>query len=71
MSSGTNYEIFNLLRGVLPTPTETYNGSTEKVTNIYAIEKSPIGTTITLVEPFKEGHVFLGWYTNADFTGEK
>lgn len=71
MSSGTNYEIFNLLRGVLPTPTETYNGSTEKVTNIYAIEKSPIGTTITLVEPFKEGHVFLGWYANADFTGEK
>ena len=41
------------------------------MTNIYAIEKSPIGTTITLVEPFKEGHVFLGWYTNADFTGEK
>ena len=58
---------FDFLRGVIPTPTESYNGTT-KVTNVYQISEGE--GEITLVAPFRAGHVFLGWYDNANFEGE-
>ncbi len=69
-SSSNNYETFNVLRATIPTPTIGYEGSNSS-TNEYVISKATKGTTINLVAPVKEGHMFLGWYTNPDLTGDK
>lgn len=68
MKKGTNYETFNFLRGVIPTPTITYNGTT-KQENVYEIAEAEPNSTINLVAPVREGYAFVGWYTNKDFTG--
>ncbi len=67
-STKTGYETYNYLRSVVPTPTTGYNG-TEIVHHEYQIDTALKGTSITLVEPVKVGHMFLGWYLNSDFTG--
>lgn len=69
-SSKPNYETFNSLRGTIPTPTVGYEGSTSS-TNAYEILSGVVGTPVELVAPVREGHMFLGWYGNADGTGEK
>ena len=69
-SSKPNYETFNALRGTIPTPTVGYVGS-ESTTNVYVMTDGKVGTAVQLVAPVKEGHMFLGWYTNPEFTGEK
>ena len=69
-SSKPNYETFNALRGTIPTPTVGYVGS-ESTTNVYVVTDGKVGTAVQLVAPVKEGHMFLGWYTNPEFTGEK
>lgn len=68
MSKGTNYEIFNFLRGVIPTPTVTYNGTT-KQENVYEIVEAEPNATINLVAPVREGYAFVGWYTDKNFSG--
>ena len=65
-----NYEVFNALRSVIPSPTVGYVGS-ESSTNSYEVSTGKVGTPLPLVAPVKEGHMFLGWYTNPEFTGEK
>ena len=65
-----NAATFNALRSVIPTPTVGYEGSTSS-TNEYVVSNGVVGTAINLVAPVKEGHIFLGWYTNPNFTGEK
>ena len=65
-----NAETFNALRGLIPTPTVGYVGSVSS-TNAYEVLSGVTGTEVKLVAPFKEGHMFLGWYTNPDFTGDK
>ena len=47
MRKGTNYETFNFLRGVIPTPTITYNGTT-KQENVYEIAEAEPNSTINL-----------------------
>ena len=69
-SSKPNYETFNALRATIPTPTVGYVG-TEQTSNTYEVLSGKTGETIKLVAPVKEGHMFLGWYTNPEFTGEK
>ena len=69
-SSKANYETFNALRGTIPTPTVGYIGS-ESSTNEYVVSNGVVGTAVKLVAPVKEGHMFLGWFTNPEFTGEK
>ena len=69
-SSKANYETFNALRGTIPTPTVGYEGSTSS-TNVYVVSSGKVGTAVKLVAPVKEGHMFLGWFTNPELTGEK
>ena len=69
-STKANYEVFNALRATIPTPTVGYEGS-QSSTNVYEVFTGKVGTTIQLVAPVKEGHMFLGWYNNPEFTGEK
>ena len=61
---------FDALRGTIPTPTVGYVGSTSS-TNEYVVLNGVVGTAVKLVAPVREGHMFLGWYTNPEFTGEK
>ncbi len=68
MSKGTNYETFNFLRGVIPTPTVTYNGTT-KQENIYEVVEVEPDSIINLVAPIREGYAFVGWYTDKNFSG--
>lgn len=68
MKSGTNYEVFNALRALIPTPTIAYNGSSI-VTNTYEVSVVDKGQTLQLTAPFKEGYVFLGWYDNEKCEG--
>ena len=69
-STKANYEVFNALRATIPTPTVGYVGSTSS-TNVYEVFTGKVGTATQLVAPVKEGHMFLGWYNNPEFTGEK
>ena len=69
-SSKPNYETFNALREVIPTPSVGYVGSSQ-TTNEYLVSTGKVGTEVKLVAPVKEGHMFLGWYTNPECTGEK
>ena len=69
-SSKANYQEFNALRALIPTPTVGYDNSTA-TQNTYLVSEGVIGTELKLVAPVKEGHMFLGWYDNAEFTGEK
>ena len=69
-SSKTGYETFNALRGLIPTPTVGYEGNVTS-TNEYVVSNGVVGTPVKLVAPVKEGHMFLGWYTNPEFNGEK
>ena len=50
-------------------------GKTESLTTeikiSYEVSTGKVGTALPLVAPVKEGHMFLGWYTNPEFTGEK
>ena len=69
-SSKPNYETFNALRAVIPTPSVGYVGSSQ-TTNEYLVSTGKVGTEVKLVAPVKEGHMFLGWYTNPECTGEK
>ena len=69
-SSKPNYETFNALRAVIPTPSVGYDGSSQ-TTNEYLVSTGKVGTEVKLVAPVKEGHMFLGWYTNPECTGEK
>ena len=55
-----NYAEYNALRAVIPTTTTGY-----------VVTDGKVGTQLTLNEPFKEGNMFLGWYDNAEFSGEK
>ena len=65
-----NAATFNALRGTIPTPTVGYDGVTSS-TNEYKVSEGVVGTELKLVAPVKEGHMFLGWYLNPEFTGEK
>ena len=65
-----NADTFNALRGTIPTPTVGYDGTTE-TTNEYMISTGVVGTPLKVVAPVKVGHMFLGWYDNAEFAGEK
>ena len=65
-----NAETFNTLRGVIPTPTVGYDGTTQ-TTNEYVFSTGVVGKDVDLVAPFKEGHIFMGWYDNIEFTGDK
>ena len=69
-TSKDNYATFNALRALIPTPTVGYEGSTSS-TNEYVITNGVVGNELKLVAPVREGHMFLGWYTNAELTGEK
>ena len=69
-SSKANYQEFNALRALIPTPTVGYDNSTA-TQNTYLVTEGVVGTELKLVAPVKEGHMFLGWYDNAEFTGEK
>ncbi len=69
-STKANYEVFNALRATIPTPTVGYEGSASS-TNVYEVLTGKVGTPVQLVAPVKEGHMFLGWYTNPELTGEK
>ena len=69
-SSKANYQEFNALRALIPTPTVGYNNTTA-TQNTYLVSEGVIGTELKLVAPVKEGHMFLGWYDNAEFTGEQ
>ena len=68
-SSKANYAEFNALRALIPTPTVGYNDSTPS-TNTYLVTEGKVGTPLNLVAPVKEGHMFLGWYDNAEFSGQ-
>ncbi len=57
-SSKENYAEFNALRAEIPAP------------GAY-VSEGVVGTEIQLSAPVKEGHMFLGWYDNPEFTGEK
>ncbi len=61
--------VFDGLRGVMPTPTVGYEGTVSSE-NTYLVTEGVVGTELKLVAPFKEGHMFLGWYDNAEFKGE-
>ena len=65
-----NAATFNSLRGTIPTPTVGYVGSTSS-TNDYIVSSGITGISVNLVDPVKEGHMFLGWYDNPNFTGKK
>ena len=65
-----NAATFNSLRGTIPTPTVGYVGSTSS-TNDYVVSSGVTGISVNLVDPVKEGHMFLGWYDNPNFTGKK
>ena len=67
--SKANAATFNALRATIPTPTVGYEGTTS-TTNSYEILKGVTGNEVKLVAPVKEGHMFLGWYDNAELTGE-
>ena len=69
-SSKANYQEFNALRASIPTPTVGYDNTTA-TQNTYLVSEGVVGTELKLVAPVKEGHMFLGWYDNAEFTGEK
>ena len=69
-ASKANADTFNSLRGTIPTPTAGYVGSTSS-TNDYVVSSGVTGTSVNLVAPVKEGHMFLGWYDNPNFTGKK
>ena len=68
-SSKPNYEVFNALRATIPTPTVGYDGANSS-TNDYVVTSADKETIIKLVAPVREGHMFLGWYDNPEFTGE-
>ena len=68
-TSKEGYQTFNALRALIPTPTVGYEGSTSS-TNEYLFNNGVVGTPFKLMSPVKEGHMFLGWYDNAEFTGE-
>ena len=55
-----NAATFNALRATIPTLPENYQ-----------VTGGVTGTAVKLTAPVKEGHMFLGWYTNPEFTGEK
>jgi len=42
-----------------------------KATNYKASESFELGTTVKLKEYIQDGYVFLGWYDNEKYTGEK
>ena len=65
-----NDATFDTLRGLIPTPTVGYEGSVSSE-NTYVVTDGVVGTELKLVAPVREGHMFLGWYDNAEFTGEK
>ena len=69
-SSKEHYAEFNALRASIPTPTVGYENTTQ-TTNTYLVSEGKVGTALNLVAPVKEGHMFLGWYDNAEFAGEK
>ena len=69
-SSKPNYEVFNALRATIPTPTVGFEGS-EAILNLYQVFAGKVGTSVQLVAPVKEGHMFLGWYDNAELTGNQ
>ena len=65
-----NDATFDTLRGLIPTPTVGYEGSVSSE-NTYVVTEGIGGTELKVVDPVKEGHMFLGWYDNPSFTGEK
>ncbi len=65
-----NDATFDGLRGLIPTPTVGYEGTVSSE-NIYLVTEGVVGTNLQLVDPVKEGHMFLGWYDNAKFEGER
>lgn len=67
-SSKENYQTFNALRASIPTPTVGYEGTVSSE-NAYLVTEGVVGTELKLVAPVKEGHMFLGWYDNAEFKG--
>lgn len=75
MSSGNNKDIFNQLRGLIPTMETGYIDPTKSLTEIKKyqyqeiITSAPYGTKINLVLPTREGYAFMGWYDNASLTG--
>ena len=75
MSSGNNKDIFNQLRGLIPTMETGYIDPTKSLTEIKKyqyqeiITSTPYGTKINLVLPTREGYAFMGWYDNASLTG--
>lgn len=75
MSSGNNKDIFNQLRGLIPTMETGYIDPTKSLTEIKKyqyqeiITSTPYGTKINLVLPTREGYAFMGWYDNALLTG--
>ncbi len=69
-ASKANADTFNALRATIPTPTVGYEGSNSS-TNDYVVSTGKVGTDVELGAPVKEGHMFLGWFTNPEFTGEK
>ena len=65
-----NDATFDGLRGLIPTPTVGYDVTTPSE-NVYVVTEGVVGTPLNLVAPVKEGHIFLGWYDNPLFNGEK
>ena len=59
-SSKENYQTFNTLRATIPSTPEGY-----------VVTSGTVGTAVKLVAPVKEGHMFLGWYLDAECKGEK
>ena len=59
-TSKENYQTFNSLRATIPS---TPDG--------YVVTNGNAGTAVKLVSPVKEGHMFLGWYLDAECKGEK
>lgn len=51
---------------------KTINYNLDGGSNSYNAPKTfELGTTVELTEPTKFGYVFLGWYDNSEFNGEK
>ncbi|HHU55984.1 MAG TPA: InlB B-repeat-containing protein [Acholeplasmataceae bacterium] len=72
-TQGAGTGAFQAFRNVIPNTNVRYEldgTQAKKVVVDYEPLKYVEGEELLLVSPFKEGHVFGGWYDNASFSGE-
>lgn len=71
-TQGVGDGVFKALRLVIPNTNAWYtvvNNDVTKVNKVYPVTQYVQGLEFALPHPFKDGHVFAGWYDNEGLTG--